>query len=113
MKTPKRKIALTPQIEAEIAIKAMLTGNLKEIAENYGTSEYFVYLLQKTLMENAGDLFLLISGDESILKALVTVRDQIDGIQESLDEIIAFFSANKKKYGLTNHSRRHDGLLDI
>lgn len=90
----KRKIALTPQIQAEIAIKALTTGNLREIAEEYGTSECFVYLQKNTLMKNAADLFLLISGDDSILQTLETIRDQIDWIQESLDEISTILSTN-------------------
>lgn len=82
----KRKIALTPKIQAEIAIKAM-TESLREIAQEYETSEHFVYQQQKILTENAADLFLLISGDESILKTLETIRDQMEWIQESLDEM--------------------------
>lgn len=108
----KRKITLTPQIQAEIAIKAMKAGNPSEIAREYGISEYYVHLLKSTLMENAADLFLLISGDASILKALETVRDQIDSIQESLDEISVILSMNENG-GEEPLQRRPYGLYDI
>jgi hypothetical protein len=98
---------LSPQVQAEIAIKALKIASFKAIAKEYETSECTVYLLKKILIDNAADLFLLLSGDETLLKMLETIRDQIDSIEQSLDKISTLLAMNQS-------SREEDyGLYDI
>ncbi len=61
-----REGCLTPIIMADIAIKALKTGDIQKVAYEYGIEVATVQFLQDTLEENAADLFLTITPESTI-----------------------------------------------
>src|SRR3990170_6347594 len=77
---------LTPSIMADIAVKALKSGNTQQIADEYGINVDIVYRLQSVLELNAEDLFLPGMPDKSLYRIFIEMRGQINRIKHLVND---------------------------
>jgi hypothetical protein len=77
---------LTPSIMADIAVKALKSGNTQQIADEYGIKVDIVCHLQDVLERNAEDLFLPGIQDKSLYRIFSDIRGQINLIKHLVND---------------------------
>jgi predicted ATP-dependent Lon-type protease len=89
---------LSPMDEAEIALKALKTGDFKNIAKEYNTNINNVLRLRCILEENAADLFLHGIEEKCLYELIDQFRCQIDIIEGIVNEITEVLGMKRGKY---------------
>jgi hypothetical protein len=77
---------LTPSTMADIAIKALRSGNTQQVADEYGIEVFTVCFLQNVLEMNAEDLFLPDIQNRSLHRIFSDIRDQMNLIEHLVNE---------------------------
>jgi hypothetical protein len=91
------KGCLSPFSKAKIAIKSLKTGNVQQVAQEYGVEVNDIKLLQDILEDNAMYLYLT-DTEESLNKLLSDARGQLESLSNLFDNISEIIKMRSDKY---------------